>query len=543
MINIVIVDDDVLALTKLKQLIQLKNTRIVGEFTQAEEAEEYILKNTVHILLTDMRMPKIDGIELIRKVKVYKPELQVVAISSYKDFDYVKESFKQGSIDYILKHNLNEETLLKALTEACINIKSNDKKADGNFLERSLIQESKEALRGKLLIQLLKEEITVEEAKDKFDKYKIQLDISSTIVVVCEIDDYKIIIKDFTDKDKGIFLNAVRDLIERIITKVPEKEIIRIEEGRYILFLSYTNVKSHLYIYSTTLEYCRRLNDNLKKMLNLNLSVGIGECCTDLKDFIYSYNKCMEMIKDKFFEGKGQVYDSYNRGSNVASIKNDSTAIKLESESIYESLNTGDNAYVKEINKIFNQYKALKYPIQVVELNIVEILNIGYKVIKANHFIKLEEEQGFNEVYKHIKSVETIDEIENILLAFYNKINESILHLNDIQNKKYSKHTVKAIKYIENYYKELISLQDIADTLGVNNTYLSKVFKIDTGSNLTEYINRYRIEKAKELIETQQYKIKDVYQMVGFSQYNYFFKVFKQLIECTPLEYEKKITK
>ena len=90
MINIVIVDDDVLALTKLKSLINLKNTKVSGEYTQPEDALSHIRKHRTDILLTDMRMPKIDGIELIRQAREINPAIQVVAISSYKDFDYVK---------------------------------------------------------------------------------------------------------------------------------------------------------------------------------------------------------------------------------------------------------------------------------------------------------------------------------------------------------------------------------------------------------------------------------------------------------------------
>ena len=76
--------------------------------------------------------------------------------------------------------------------------------------------------------------------------------------------------------------------------------------------------------------------------------------------------------------------------------------------------------------------------------------------------------------------------------------------------------------------------------MGVNHTYLSKLFKEDTGENFVGYLTDYRVGKAKELIERRQYKIKDIYALVGFSSYNYFFKVFKKAVGCSPLEYENK---
>ena len=86
-----------------------------------------------------------------------------------------------------------------------------------------------------------------------------------------------------------------------------------------------------------------------------------------------------------------------------------------------------------------------------------------------------------------------------------------------------------------------MSLQQLAEHMGIHYAYLSKRFKQDTGVNFGEYLNRIRIEKAKELIQTGNYRIKEVYADVGFNQYNYFFKVFKQVEGCTPVEFEKKI--
>nr|WP_275061532.1 helix-turn-helix transcriptional regulator [Diplocloster agilis] len=90
---------------------------------------------------------------------------------------------------------------------------------------------------------------------------------------------------------------------------------------------------------------------------------------------------------------------------------------------------------------------------------------------------------------------------------------------------------------------EPISQQDVAGELGIHYAYLSKIFREDTGCNFTEYLNRIRIEKAKQLIAAQEYKIKEIYSMVGYNQYNYFFKVFKQQTGCTPSDYEEQILK
>ncbi|MNO41636.1 putative response regulatory protein [compost metagenome] len=540
MIHIVLVDDDLLALTKMKQLINLDQVKIVGEFTQPEQAIEYLKRGKVDILITDMRMPKMDGITLIRKMKDLHPELQVIAVSSYEDFQYVKESFREGSVDYILKHTLNEDTLTKVLMEAISHV-SETNRSEPNV---EILQESRYALKSRLVRQLLLNEISVTEAYNRFQKYQIQMNVTSTILVVCEIDDYRRMTEDFSAEDRSIFLTSVMDLMEKVLTKLPDKDIIRMDEGKYLLLFSYPHVRSQLYMYSTTRDYCKRLNYTLENMLNMKLSISIGRSCTDLEDFVACYQSCVVTLHNKFFQGKGQVYDAQHplATDNISRI-NLSTRDQLNLESIYTALSKGEDSFHDSIEKIFKQYVDLKYPISLIELQLIDLLNLGYKVIKEQQMIKLQEDNPFNEMYQLIKKVETVDEMKGIVLAFYAKITENMSAIQHMQTVSYNKYTIQAIEQIKRLYTNNISLQDIADELDINATYLSKIFKADTALGFTEYLNRHRIEQAKHLIQSKKYRVKEIYGQVGFNQYNYFFKVFRQLTGLTPVEYEKQITK
>lgn len=540
MIHIVLVDDDILALTKMKQLINLDQVKIVGEFTQPEQAIEYMTKGKVDILITDMRMPKMDGIALIRKMKELHPELQVIAVSSYEDFQYVKESFREGSVDYILKHTLNEDTLTKVLMEAISHVSVTNRSEPS--LE--ILQESRYALKSRLVRQLLLKEISVTEACNRFQKYQIQMNVSSTILVVCEIDDYRRMTEDFSAEDRSIFLTSVTDLMEKVLTKLPDKDIIRMDDGKYLLLFSYPHVRSQLYMYSTTRDYCKRLNYTLENMLNMKLSISIGRSCSDLEDFVANYQSCVATLHNKFFQGKGQVYDAQHplATDNISRI-NLSTRDQLNLESIYTALSKGEASYQDSIEKIFKQYMDLKYPLPIIELQLIDFLNLGYKVMKEQQMMKLQEDNPFNEMYQLIKKVETVDEMKGIVLAFYAKITENMSAIQHMQTQYYNKYTIQAIEQIKRLYTKNISLQDIADELDINATYLSKIFKADTALGFTEYLNRHRIEQAKQLIQSKKYRVKEIYGQVGFNQYNYFFKVFRQLTGVTPVEYEKQITK
>ena len=142
--------------------------------------------------------------------------------------------------------------------------------------------------------------------------------------------------------------------------------------------------------------------------------------------------------------------------------------------------------------------------------------------------------------YAEMKRLETIEEVKDWIIKRYQKL---ILMLKDVKfNNSYSKYTKKAISYILKNYSKNISLNDVAQYIGVNSSYLCRVFKEDSGMGFVEYLNATRIENAKQAIKTGNLKLKEIALDVGFNNYTYFTKVFKDVLNMTPQEFEKKVT-
>lgn len=537
MIKVVIVDDDALALTKLKEIIRIRNIKIVGEFTHAADALEYIRTHAADILITDMKMPQMDGIDLIRRAKQYMPDLEIIAISSYKDFNYVKESFREGSVDYILKHMLDEESMTNALLEAITRIRKNDRGISGE----EATEESQNALKEKIFARMLRGEISAEKAGELVQKYKIPVDFGSTVLIMCEIDEYLKISDHFRQEDKRIFLNAVQNVIEYVTAKVSERIIISVKEGCYVVILFYADVKSQLYIFSKSTQYAKQINENVKKMMNADISVCLGKLCMSIEDILHSYEECRAVLAGKLFEGKGKVYNNYNQGEKRKPEKASGHMVRPEGNKIYQKLLLADTGCLEDVEHIFSCYKQEKVPQMVIDVGIVELLNAAYKVAEENRLEYVKEQENFHVMYHRIKRLETIDEMKDVMKGFYQRICGEVAKARKMKEDGYNKYTAETIQYLQNHYKDADSLQQIAENFGIHYAYLSKRFKQDTGVNFGEYLNRIRIEKAKGLIREGNHRIKEVYSEVGFNQYNYFFKVFKQIEGCTPAEFEKKI--
>jgi len=541
MMNVVLVDDDVLALGRLKSLIRMDGVRIAGQFTQPDQALEFILREAVDIVMTDMKMPKLDGVELIRRVKAVKPDVAVICISSYEDFHYVKESFRQGSVDYILKHALDEESVTRALGDAILRVSRERPPAEAPVSEE-LRAESIRALKTRLLMQLLNGELSADAVLEKLEKYGLKPDFAGSVLLLCEIDDYDNVTARFSEKDKSIFHQAVTDLFERVLARVGEKEILRIEEDRYAVLLSWPQIRSRLYLFNSAHELSRRLNYNMEKMLNATMSIAIGDPCPSPDGLASVYDQCRKLLANKLYTGKGKIHHSMGDGENPppgapSGMRPETIDATETAETVIRMLEQGENDYREPVEAPFQRMAGAKLSLPELEPHLVTLLNAGYAVVNR-HRLKLPGHLQFHALYPALRNAETLEDMKRTLLLFYDEIARECANRADMAARGYNRLTIETIDWIKQHFHKPVSLQDVADALRVHPTYLSKVFKADTGLTFTEYLNRRRIDRAIELISTGRYSIKQIYREVGFNQYTYFFKVFRQITGVSPSEYE-----
>lgn len=541
MINVVLVDDDVLALSRLKSLIRFDGVRIAGQFTQPEQALAFILHKPVDILMTDMKMPKLDGVELIRRVKAVKPDVAVICISSYEDFHYVKESFRQGSVDYILKHALDEAGVTRALGDAIQRIRRHRNPAEDTPVSEELRAESLRAFKNSLLTQLLNGELTAESVLAKMEKYGLKPGLADSVLLLCEIDDYRNVTARFSDKDKTIFHQAVTDLFERVLARVGEKAVLRLEEDRYGLLLAWPQIRSRLYLFNEAHELSRRINYNMENMLNATMSIAISEPCSSLEKLVSAHQRCRDLLANKLYAGKGRIHHALDAGAPAAGAERAHGAKPIDAsgvaQDIARALAQGKDGYREPLASLFQRFAAAKIPRAEIEPQLVTLLNAGYGVVDRQR-LTLPEHLQFHVLYPALRNAETLADMNQMLLCFYDEVAREASSRADMLAREYNKLTIEAIDFIKQRYHEPVSLQEAADVLGVHPTYLSKVFKADTGQTFTEYLNRCRIEHAIELLRTRRYSIKQIYREVGFNQYTYFFRVFRQITGVSPSEYE-----
>ncbi len=538
MLKVLIVDDDSAARTNIKTMIDwLKNGfDICGEAVNGYNAIQVINSNLPDIVITDMSMPVMDGVALIEYLEQNKPGIKIIALSGYDDFDYVRQSMKKGAVDYLLKHTINSEILLTVLNSAREMIyKERHKSALDNQLQEQLT-ESRTVLRESFIKQLVLGAFNDrKEIEQKISSLGLEIDTSNLSVVVAEIDGFQILKEKFSIKEMNKLISSVLDISNEILRDMGRAVISNIEGGKFVIIFSFGNIRSDLYIHNHIVTAVDRIKLSIKRYLNITACFSVSRVFNDITDISKHYRDADISLQDRFFEGKDKII----REPSQAGI-----------ETRFINLDINDEKNIIAALKSINREKLVKY-IDNVFINIIE-RKAGYKSIQMvcaeliNIINRVARESGVDVKlvysdedipYNEIKKYETIEEVKDWILKLYEKL-MGLMEAVRI-NPEHSEITKEALKFIRRNYTSNISLNDAADYIGVNSSYLSRVFKEECKIGFVEYLNQIRVEHAKHLIEKGGIKLKDIVKEAGFNNYTYFFKVFKDNINMTPREFEE----
>lgn len=508
--KILIVDDELIMRQGITHMVdwEKEGFKIIGQASNGQEAIEIIQSETPNIVITDVVMPKVDGIELAKYLQENYPDIKILVLSSYSDFDYVKSSFKNGAVDYILKPSLNLPQLLETL-----------KKSASNFFELSISKENSEDNDNDLLGKLLSDfpgNINLKSIEnvfihDSFCLFGINIKILN-----------------YSYKSEKGFLEALNYQLNNC--RLYEYVIRKIEfQDEYILFLF--NFKKSKY--EVLKERLNSVSLNCASKFK-NVFFVLSKVFSDLSELKDVFeNNFIKLCKEGFYHKDLSLIISsqFELVPHVAAAKFDfknfsQLTAKMEIE---ESLNIL-SSYVNEVisQKSLNEFE-LKTLIQ----------NCFYNIISTLESLDENNSDLQNLKYKCLTNIQQSRYSQELLQNY----NELLLHFNKIINEyqnRINSHMInKIIQYINENYAEPLNLSDVAHLFNFNYYYLSSYFSSYIKEGFNEFLNKIRIEKACEFLK-QDIPISDISSMVGYSDHSYFCKVFKKFTGVTPSNFRKK---
>ena len=528
MYKLCIVDDEKQIREGLKNLIPWENygIQICGEADNGKDALELIAKTNPEILITDIRMPGIDGIELIKAVRQINDHCKIVVLSGYDDFELVRQAMRYGAVDYLLKPSSREE-IIQLIEEISDNI-------EDELNSRLKNNENMKLLKNNVFNRLIRNDISLRELKDKLEVLEVNLSQGYMSVGVIEVTDET----NTETADKENFIGktlAISSICEKIIEIRKRGFVFADNSGSVILILNNIFSQENNMELKEILVECQGA---IREELNLHVTIAVGAGVKTHRNIHTSYEQAKKTLKYQFVYGYncilfyGEIKDFLNKQTNLIDI--DSTIIRnlIVQTNYQEFENYMNQIFSKFINKdaIADGY--------VLKTCALEMLIIAFQCYEAmpmvdrNYVMKKKETS-----LQKIASNQSLLQMKNTVLEAVNGI---ISELQERNQKKYSRQVFEIMHCTQMKYDDMaLSLQIFAEKYHVNVAYLGRMFTKETGSSFRDYLNLVRIEKAKDLLLTTNYKGSELCEKVGFSNYNYFYIVFKKITGMRPMDFRK----
>ncbi len=529
MLKVLIADDEVIICQMLKKLINWedKNMEIIGIAHNGIEAENMILSLKPDIVISDVRMPGIDGLRLIEKTKELGFEIDYIVMSGYKHFEYAYTALNLGVIYYLLKpiDALELEEILDRI------IKSRNEKLEE--------QQEKEELKQ-----------TVKEASDRIRKYFLN-DIINMYGIQLENGDLELE-KDFSNECfLSFFIKIDQTHSEENIVSLLDVVIYNIEKymekGAWEYINSY--VKSGVvtvvnYQKESKKKLLQTIEDikmvcqkEMQKFHGLYIVVGIGSEKNSLSQVKISIEEAIEAIQARIKLGTDNII-YFNKLTfkyvDISEIlcEKDIRALKNEIDALDQV------AFLKHIDQMVKRVTEEENysPSSLYEL-LEKIEELSFEQFRNNKIL----EEVYEEEYKERFQLIYDNNFKENLLVYRYKENMRQLFNDAIEEHrdKTQKPIRLAEQYIQKYFNQPITLEQVAEAIGLSGAYLSTMFKKEKGINFIEYLIAYRMEKAKELLKETNYTVNIVAEKVGYTDGKYFSKTFSKFVGLKPTEYRK----
>lgn len=509
--KILVVDDEFIMRQGIKHMLdwEQEGFQVIGQASNGQEAIEIIKENLPNIVISDIVMPQIDGIELTKFIQTNYPDIQIVILSSYSDFEYVKSSFQHGAVDYILKPSLNPAELLKTL-----------KKASGKIQNLTLSTKSvpnTNTILNRLLLGF--------DANIDFD-YLNNLFIHPCFCLFGM--DTKKIYSSYDKRNEMIdftISNINEEFSSNDINKDEIIQLVNVENEIIVLVINFEN--RH---YSSLLNKLTKISDIVSYNFSeafFVLSKTFDSISTIKtiyeKDFLvltqqYFYNKSTNFLCSENFKTPLPM-DKFNfkRFSESVAILQLSNAFELLTEYIIKSIS----------NRALTEFE-LKALIQ----------NSFYNVIANLEYLNFDASTSNSLKHDCFDKIDNSKYAEDLMITYESQLNYFNEIIDKYQNKITSHMINKIMQYIHGHYDEQLTLTDVSKLFNFNYYYLSSYFSSHNKEGFNEFLNKIRIEKACDFLK-QDIPISDISSMVGYSDHSYFCKVFKKFTGLTPSNFRK----
>lgn len=537
-IKVFLVEDEMVIRRGIKNSIDWEKEGYIfcGEASDGELAYPMIIKEKPDILITDIRMPFMDGLELCKLVKKELPNIKILILSGYDEFDYAKEAIRLGVTEYLLKP-ISSGKLLEALNGVSESIRreKEDKDQVRKYMEE--MRENTEHEKQKFFEQMIAGNLSMADALETGKKYEMNLSAGM----------YNLLLFRFTlgkeNRKSGELLGEAEYAIEKLTERLEYVfEFQRGVEGWAFLLMADNEEQMS----ERVKELSKDLEEIMKNYSTIAYFGGIGQPVARLRELEESFREAERALAARFTMELNRIIsvEDIRMAQNVDTLDD----IEITSFGEIEKTRTMlekflNNGAEDEIDEFVDVYIN-----ELPEENLKSVLMRQYIIMDAYIVMmsfceKIEGIEGemqaqSEELKNSMKTIQTLEEIKNYIRMLLKKI---IGVRDTISGRRYSDIIEIAKDQIrKTYMSDEISLNTIAAEVGMSPSYFSSIFSKEMGKTFVEYLTEIRMDRAKELLMCSSMKTSEIGYEVGYKDPHYFSYIFKKTQNCTPKEFRAR---
>ncbi|MEW9700543.1 response regulator [Paenibacillus sp. SI8] len=530
--NLLVVDDEFYAVQGVTQGIDWTELGIeqVYEAFDAEEAKERFSQSQIDVMICDIEMPNTNGLELIKWVKVNSPGTETIFLTGHADFTYTRTALQSGSFDYMLKPFDYDElrTVVARALEKIVESREAKKFSEVHQRYYSLFQTHKPLLEEKFWQDLLARRIPPSRSSLESLIASYELNFSSESDVLPVLISVELWKKELSARDEDIMEYALRNAAAEVILAEETGAVLQ-DRGGNNLVLFYVQRDRPLDMQGL-ISRCERYIQLCNQYFYCNLSCYIGEAA-EFGGFLEMYVHLLETERNNVTQTNRVIPFGMQREASGQPL----SIPWVSGISVLFDLGSKEDV-VNKLDEIFAMLEAEpSLTIETLESSYHALVHMIFQVFHKRGFT-------IQDVFP-ARDLSDSASVTRSLLQFKAWCYRVVLGCIDyviVKEKGEASVIQKISSYIDDHLREDITREQIADYVHFNPAYLSRLFKKETGTSLTDYMLVRRIDKSKDLLASSQIKIGDIADMVGYGNIPYFTKMFKKSTGRTPREYRKE---
>ncbi|WP_312371929.1 response regulator [Lachnoclostridium sp.] len=527
MYRVLLVDDEDLARESISRCIKWSDLglSLVGTCKNGKEAILFVTEHEVDIVLTDICMPYLDGMELSKFLYENHKDIKIVILSGFHEFEYAKQAMRYKVVEYLLKPVTAQE-LRDVLINLTNDLNKNRKEQQEITIMKQEYNKSLTLVKGQVLSDLMLQGNPSEQLKTDLQRLEIHIEDSNLRVVSFMVTSFE----SDEPKQSALILITIVKIIETTIKDYKDCIVFQgVDNGIYLIF--HTSKKRNLE--DKLHQILNDIKKNIEAAMSFHIQIGMGGWVHGIHNLTTSFEEAKRALSYRYLDQNIYLWE-------MDKIKMvDKVAIYEYLENFQTAIKGNDKEGIK---KLVEQLQTEFY-IGYLDKNRI-LLYLQRIILLTRKLLEEADMKNNSQIPKENDILEQISKapyLEQAMKLLQNYLNEIACQLSIGKESNNEKLVAQAKAYLNKHYSNPnLSLSILCQELLISPSYFSSIYKASTGETFLDTLNQIRLEQAKLLLRNTNLKNYEVALKVGFSDPHYFNIAFKKATKMTPKEFAKR---